>query len=57
MDGLSTAAAIIAGLQHTGIVIEYLNDVKDAPDVSQQSTIAASNIQILLINLRYLLEQ
>ena len=57
MDGLSNAASIIAVLQLTGAVIGYLNDVKDAPKECQQCTIEASNIQNLLINLRYRLEQ
>jgi hypothetical protein len=57
MDGLSAAASIIAVLQLTGTVIGYLNDVKDAPKECQQCTIEASNIQNLLINLRYPLEQ
>ena len=57
MDGLSNAASIIAVLQLTGAVIGYLNDVKHAPKECQQCTIEASNIQNLLINLRYRLEQ
>jgi hypothetical protein len=57
MDGLSAAASIVAVLQLTGVVIGYLNDVKNAPKECQQCTIEASNIQSLLINLRYRLEQ
>lgn len=57
MDGLSAVASIIALLQLTGKVIGFLNDVKDAPKGCQQCTIEASNIQTLLINLRYRLEQ
>ena len=57
MDGLSAAASIIAVLQLTGEVLGYLNDVKSAPKECQQCTIEASNIQNLLINLRYRLEQ
>jgi hypothetical protein len=57
MDGLSAAASIIAVLQLTGNVITYLNDVKDAPKECQQCTIEASNLQNLLINLRYRFEQ
>lgn len=57
MDGLSAAGSIIAVLQLTGKVIGYLNDVKDAPKECQKCTIEASNIQNLLINLRYRLEQ
>jgi hypothetical protein len=57
MDGLSVAASIIAVLQLTGTVIGYLNDVKNAPKECQQCTIEASNLQTLLVNLRYRLEQ
>lgn len=57
MDGFSAAASIIAVLQLTGNVITYLNDVNDAPKECQQCTIEVSNLQNLLINLRYRLEQ
>ena len=57
MDPLSVTASVIAILQLTGKVIKYLNDVKDAPKECQQCTIEASNLQNLLINLRYRLEQ
>jgi hypothetical protein len=57
MDGLSVAASIIAVLQLTGKVIAYLSDVRDAPRQCQQCTIEASNLQNLLLNLRYRLEQ
>ena len=57
MDPLSVTASVIAVLQLTGEVIEYLNDVKDAPNECQQCAIEASNLQNLLINLRYRLEQ
>jgi hypothetical protein len=57
MDELSAAASIIAVLRLTGEVLGYLNDVKNAPKECQQCTIEASNIQNLLINLRYRLEQ
>jgi hypothetical protein len=57
MEGVSAAASVIAVLKLTGAVIGYLNDVKDAPKECQQCTIEASNIQNLLINLRYRLEQ
>jgi len=57
MDPLSVTASVIAVLQLTGEVIKYLNDVKDAPRECQQCTIEASNLQNLLINLRYRLEQ
>jgi hypothetical protein len=57
MDGLSVAASIIAVLQLTGAVIGCLNDVKDAPKECQQCAIEASNLQSLLINLLYQLNQ
>jgi hypothetical protein len=57
MDGLSAASSIIAVLQLTGAVIGYLNDVKNAPKECQQCTIEASNLQNLLMNLRYRLEE
>jgi hypothetical protein len=57
MDGLSIAANVIAVLQLTGEVISYLNDVKNAPKQCQECTIEASNLQSLLVNLRYRLEE
>jgi hypothetical protein len=57
MDGLSVAASIIAVLQLTNSVVGYLNDIKDAPKECQQCTIEACNLQNLLTNLRYRLEQ
>ncbi|XTI88328.1 ankyrin repeat domain-containing protein [Cenococcum geophilum] len=49
MDGLSEASSIIALLQ--------LNDVKDAPKECQRCMTEASNLQSLLINLLYHLNQ
>ena len=57
MDGLSVAASIIAVLQLTGEVIKYLNDVRDAPKECQRCMTEASNLQNLLINLLYHLNQ
>lgn len=57
MDPLSVTASVIAVLQLTGTVLSYLNDVKNASKECQQCTIEASNLQNLLINLRYRLEQ
>jgi hypothetical protein len=57
VDPLSITASVIAILQLTGEVIKYLNDVKDAPKECQQCTLEACNLQNLLINLRYRLEQ
>lgn len=56
MDGLSTAASVIAVLQLTVSVIGYLNDVQNAPKECRQCTIEACNIQTLLTNLRFRLE-
>jgi hypothetical protein len=57
MDGLSAAASVIAVLQLTVSVIGYLNDVQNASKECRQCTIEASNLQSLLINLRYRLEE
>ena len=57
MDPLSVTASVIAILKLTGEVIGYLNDARDAPNECQQCAIEASNLQNLLINLRYRLEQ
>jgi hypothetical protein len=47
MDGLSAAASIAAVLQLIVEVIEYLNDVKDAPKECQRCMTEASNLQSL----------
>lgn len=57
MDPLSITASVIAVLQLTNSVIGYLNDVNDAPKECQECTIEASNLQTLLTNLRYRLQQ
>lgn len=57
MDPLSVTGSVIAILQLTNSVLGYLNDIKDTPKECQQCTIEASNLQSLLINLRYRLEQ
>jgi hypothetical protein len=57
MDGLSTAASVIAVLQLTGSAITYLSDVKNAPKECRQCTVEAANLQNLLVNLRYRLEE
>jgi hypothetical protein len=57
MDGLSGAASVIAVLQLADVVIKYLKDVKDAPKECQQFENEASNLQNLLINLLYHLNQ
>ena len=57
MDPLSVTASTIAVLQLTGEVIKYLNDVKGATEECQRCTTEASNLQSLLINLLYHLNQ
>ncbi|KAI9766598.1 MAG: hypothetical protein M1840_006409 [Geoglossum simile] len=57
MDPLSVTASIIATLQLTSKVIEYLNDVKDAPKDRAHCAIEASNLYNLLTALRYRLEE
>lgn len=57
MDPLSVTASVIAVLQLTNAVIQYLNDVKDAPKECQQCVIEASNLLSPLINLRYRAEK
>ena len=57
MDGLSVAASVVAVLQLTGEVIDYLKDVKNAPRDCQQCCSEASNLHGLLINLLYYLNQ
>ena len=56
MDPLSVTAGIIAVLQLSTKVISYLNDVKDAPKDRAQCAIEVSNLQSLLLNLRFRLE-
>src|SRR5579862_8185400 len=57
MDPLSITASIFAILQLTSKVIEYLDDVKDAPEDRAQCAIEASNLYNLLTTLRYRLEE
>lgn len=56
MDPLSITASIIAIVQLTGKLIDYLNDVKNAPKDREQCAIEASNLHNLLTKLRYHLE-
>jgi hypothetical protein len=56
MDPLSVTASVIAILQLTAEVIGYLHNIKDASRECRQCTIEASNLQSLLTNLRYHLE-
>ena len=57
MDGVSAAASVIAVLQLTAKVIGYLNDVKNAPNECEKCMIEISNLQSLLISLRYRLQK
>jgi hypothetical protein len=57
MDGISVTASVIAVLQLGGEVIQYLKDVEHAPKQCQQCATEASNLQSLLINLLYHLNQ
>jgi len=57
MDPLSISASVIAILQLTSKVIEYLHDVKDAPKDWKQCAIEASNLNSLLIQLKFRLEE
>ena len=57
MDPLSVTASIIAILQLTSKVIEYLNDVKDASVDRARCALEASNLYNLLVTLRFRLEE
>lgn len=57
MDPLSITVNIITVLQLTSKVIEYLNDVKNAPKDGARFAIEASNLYNLLVTLRYRLEE
>ena len=57
MDPLSVTASIVAVLQLTNEVIQYLNCVKDAPKERARFAIEASSLYHLLINLQYRLEE
>ncbi len=57
MEPISLTASIIAIVQLTGTVVNYLNDVKDAPKDRNRCAIEASNLFNLLNNLKYRLEE
>lgn len=57
MDPLSVTASIIGILQLACEVLGYLNDVKDAPMDRAKCAIEVSNLNSLLINLRFRLEE
>ena len=56
MDPLSVTASIIAILQVTGTLVNYANDVKDAPKDRARFAMEASSLSSLLLNLRYQIE-
>jgi len=56
MDPLSATASIIAVLQLSNKVLEYLNDVKDASKDRAQCAIEISSLYSLLLNLRFRLD-
>jgi hypothetical protein len=57
MDPLSVTASIVAVLQLTSKVIEYLNDVTDASADRARCAIEASNLYTLLLTLNYRLAE
>ncbi|KAI3316926.1 hypothetical protein HD806DRAFT_527486 [Xylariaceae sp. AK1471] len=57
MEPLSATASIIAVLQLTGVVVNYLNTVKNASKDQKRCAIEASNLFALLTKLKYLLEE
>lgn len=56
MDPLSITASIIAILQVTATLVNYANDVKDAPKDRARFAMEASSLSSLLLNLRYQIE-
>jgi hypothetical protein len=57
MDPIGITASIIAILQLTAALLEYINSVKDAPKDRAQCAIEASNLYNLLTILRYRMEE
>jgi len=57
MDPLSATASIIAILQLSSKVVGYLTDVKDASRERATCAVEVSNLQSLLLNLRFHLEE
>ncbi|KAI1824490.1 hypothetical protein F4861DRAFT_256658 [Xylaria intraflava] len=57
MDPLSVTASVIAVLQLTATVVNFLNNVKNASESQKQCAIEASNIFALLTSLKYRLEE
>ena len=57
MEPLSVTASIIAVVHLSCEVINYLNDIKDAPKECKRCLIEASHTQNLLLSLRHRLEE
>lgn len=57
MDPVSVTASIIAILQLSSKVLGYLNNVKDASKDRAKCAIEASNLNSLLVSLRFRLEE
>ena len=56
MGPLTATASIIAVLQLSAKVLNYLNDVNDAPKDRAECAVEASTLYSLLLNLRFRLE-
>jgi hypothetical protein len=56
-DPLSITASIVAVLQLTGVVVKYLNDVKDAPKDQHSILVEISSIHGLLFSLNDLVSR
>ncbi|KFZ13409.1 hypothetical protein V501_03719 [Pseudogymnoascus sp. VKM F-4519 (FW-2642)] len=57
MDPLSVTASVITIVQLTGIIIGYLNDIKDASTDRKQCALEISNVSNLLVTLIYRLDE
>ena len=53
MDPLIVTASVIAILQLSGEVMNYLNDIKNAPKDCRKCAIEAASLCNLLTNLRF----
>jgi hypothetical protein len=57
MDPLSVTASVIALVEFTGVIIGYLNNVKDASKDRARCAIELSNVSSLLVALIYRLDE
>ncbi|KAL9082809.1 MAG: hypothetical protein Q9165_008768 [Trypethelium subeluteriae] len=57
MEPLSVTASIVAVVQLSSEIINYLSDIRDAPEECKRCLIEASHSQNLLLRLRYRLEE